>query len=103
MIDGSGFPTRTVLCANDRLAFGVMSAACERHVKVGRDGGGLRAAGHDDHPLSRYACPSLTAVAQDHDRLGHLCVDVLLAKIGDGTAAGKGGEPPDHITSKPSW
>lgn len=97
MIDGGGFPTRTVLCANDRLAFGVMSAACERRVKVGRDGSGLRVAGHDDHPLSRYACPSLTTVAQDYDRLGHLCVDVLLAKIGDGTAAGEGGEPPDRI------
>ena len=90
LIDSSGFPTRTVLCANDRMAFGVMAAAYQRRLKIGReDDCNLRIAGHDDHPLSRYACPPLTTVAQDYDRLGTLCTETLLAKISDDTEAGK--------------
>ena len=57
----------TILCANDRVAFGVMAAACQIGISVGRLAD-LRIAGHDDHPLSQYACPSLTTVAQDVDR-----------------------------------
>jgi DNA-binding LacI/PurR family transcriptional regulator len=82
LIDGSGFPTSSVLCANDRLAFGVMAAACLRRLKIGRGAGSdLRIAGHDDHPLSRYSCPALTTVAQDSERLGNLSTDILLSKI----------------------
>ncbi len=57
----------TILCACDRVAFGVMAAACQIGISVGRLAD-LRIAGHDDHPLSQYACPSLTTVAQDVDR-----------------------------------
>lgn len=73
----------TILCANDRIAFGVMSAASQHGIPVGR-GSGLRIAGHDDHPLSRYACPSLTTVAQDGEALASMSLGVLLARIGDG-------------------
>jgi DNA-binding LacI/PurR family transcriptional regulator len=84
VLDGPGFPTSTVLCANDRLAFGVMSAAFNRGLRVGREPGcTLRVAGHDDHPLSRYTCPPLTTVAQDFDRLGTLATETLLARVGE--------------------
>jgi LacI family transcriptional regulator, repressor for deo operon, udp, cdd, tsx, nupC, and nupG len=84
ILDGPGFPTATILCANDRLAFGVMAAASQKRLKVGREPGcDLRIAGHDDHPLSRYTCPALTTVAQDFDRLGTLATETLLAQVGD--------------------
>ena len=73
----------TILCANDRVAFGVMAAACQIGRSVGRLAD-LRIAGHDDHPLSQYACPSLTTVAQDVDRLATLSLERLMQGIGDG-------------------
>jgi LacI family transcriptional regulator, repressor for deo operon, udp, cdd, tsx, nupC, and nupG len=74
----------TILCANDRIAFGVMAAACQSGKSVGRDGD-LRIAGHDDHPLSQYACPSLTTVAQDVERLATLSLERLMQGISAGT------------------
>ena len=82
IFDGGGFPTRTVLCANDRLAFGVISAAFERRRHVGREEGcDLRVAGHDDHPLSRFTCPPLTTVAQDYRQIAQLGLDMLFSRI----------------------
>lgn len=75
-----GFPSTTVLCANDRLAIGVLSAAYTLNVTVGRDGA-LRVAGHDDHPLSRFTCPGLTTVAQDFDGLSSSAVTAVLNLI----------------------
>jgi DNA-binding LacI/PurR family transcriptional regulator len=77
-----GFPTRTVLCANDRIAFGVLAAAYQGGLKVGRgDDCDLRIAGHDDHPLSRYTCPPLTTVAQNYNEIGRIAIELLLHKI----------------------
>ncbi|WP_158818660.1 LacI family DNA-binding transcriptional regulator [Methylocapsa sp. S129] len=74
----------TVLCANDRVAFGVMSAACQSGISVGRRLQ-LRIAGHDDHPLSQYACPSLTTVAQDVERLATISLERVMQGISDRT------------------
>jgi DNA-binding LacI/PurR family transcriptional regulator len=82
ILAGTGFPTQTVLCANDRLAMGVMAAAYQSRLKIGREPDcDLRIAGHDDQPLSRYSCPPLTTVAQDVERLGSHCVDILLRRV----------------------
>lgn len=88
MIERGGLPSDTILCANDRLAIGVMAAAYRARLKVGRDADcDLRIAGHDDQPTSRYLCPPLTTVAQDVQSLGSHCVDVLLSRLDDGEAA----------------
>ncbi|WP_237480135.1 LacI family DNA-binding transcriptional regulator [Lichenibacterium dinghuense] len=85
-IDAGGFPSRTVLCANDRLAFGAMAAATERGLRVGRAPGcDLRLAGHDDHPLSRFTCPSLTTMAQDYAGIARAGLSSLLAQALPGT------------------
>lgn len=90
ILDRSGFPTKAVLCANDRLAFGVMSAACQRGLKIGRAAGcDLRVAGHDDHPLSRYSCPALTTVAQDFDGIASAGINTLFDIIGSGSERGE--------------
>lgn len=87
VIDGPGFPTRTILCANDRCAVGVMAAAYQRGLRIGREPGcDIRIAGHDDQPLSRYGCPPLTTVAQDFERLAQTSVDILLKRIEAGEA-----------------
>ncbi len=83
----AGFPTRTILCANDRIAMGVMAAAFQRGLKIGREADcQLRIAGHDDQPLSRYTCPPLTTVGQDFEKLGRASLDILLRHVeaGDG-------------------
>ena len=82
VLDGGGFSTSTVLCANDRIAVGVMAAAFQRGLKIGREPDcALRVAGHDDQPYSRFSCPPLTTVAQDFHRLGSLGVEILLAQV----------------------
>jgi DNA-binding LacI/PurR family transcriptional regulator len=74
-------PSRTILCANDRTAFGVMAAANHCGLRVSRNGGpnDIRVAGHDDHPLSRFGSPPLTTVAQDYVEMANLAVDLLAA------------------------
>ncbi len=77
-----GIPTNTVLCSNDRLAIGFLAAAYESGFRVGRGTGcALRVAGHDDHPFSRFTCPTLTTVAQDYDSIASHSVETLLARI----------------------
>jgi DNA-binding LacI/PurR family transcriptional regulator len=91
MLAKGGLP-KTLLCANDRLAFGVMAAAFSHGLKVGRKGDcDLRVAAHDDHPLSRYTCPALTTMAQDFTSMAGRGVETLLSLLEDdnGKAAGK--------------
>jgi LacI family transcriptional regulator, repressor for deo operon, udp, cdd, tsx, nupC, and nupG len=73
----------TILCANDRIAFGVMAAACQSGLTIGRLAG-LRVAGHDDHPLSQFTCPPLTTVAQDVERLATDSLECLMQGIFSG-------------------
>lgn len=89
LIDSGKLDADTILCANDRLAFGVLSAAFKRGLAVGRSGDArLRVAGHDDQPLSKFCCPALTTVAQDVEAIGIEAVKLLLDKLGrDGPAA----------------
>ena len=82
IIATGGFSTKTVLCANDRVAFGVIAAAYQSNLKVGHGADcDLRVAGHDDHPLSRYACPPLTTVAQNYNEIGRLAIEMLLGRL----------------------
>ncbi|WP_160012169.1 LacI family DNA-binding transcriptional regulator [Rhizobium sp. 18055] len=77
-------PTRTILCANDRLAFGFIAAAWQRGLKIGHGAEyDLRVAGHDDHPLSEYACPPITTVAQNYNEIGRLAIELLLSKLSE--------------------
>lgn len=85
-------PTNTVFCSNDRLAIGFLAAAYESGLRVGvGDGCAMRVAGHDDHPFSRFSCPSLTTVSQDYDRIAGHSLNRLL----DIVAAGERPETKD--------
>ena len=86
ILRGPGFPTKTILCANDRLAFGLMAAAYQAGMKIGLETGRhLRVAGHDNHPLSAYTCPPLTTVSQDYGEMGRRALDLLFQQIGFAT------------------
>ena len=62
-----------------------LSAAFESGIRVGHaDDCGLRVAGHDDHPFSRYTSPSLTTVSQDYEAIGKRSVETLMTIIDSG-------------------
>lgn len=83
-------PGKTILCANDRFAFGAMAAAFAGGLKIGRtESCDVRIAGHDDHPLSRYTCPSLTTMAQDAPEIAARSVEMLLARLDDEASDGE--------------
>ncbi len=78
-------PTDTVLCSNDRLAIGFLSACYEKGIKVGRGKDcSLRVASHDDHPFSRFTCPSLTTAAHDYTAVSDRAVETLFRLIESG-------------------
>jgi DNA-binding LacI/PurR family transcriptional regulator len=81
---GAGFPSRTILCACDRVAFGVMAAISESGATVGigqeRD---YRVAGHDNQPLAAFASPPLTTVAQDVERMSRIAFRLLTERIAE--------------------
>jgi DNA-binding LacI/PurR family transcriptional regulator len=82
MLAERAFPTNTVLCSNDRLAIGMLSAAYKQGIRVGHGNGcSLRIAGHDDHPFARYTCPSLTTIAQDYTAIANLAASTLFSII----------------------
>lgn len=89
-----GFPTRTVLCANDRVAFGVMAAALQAGLRVGIEPGcDLRVAGHDNQPLSQYCWPPLTTVQQNTAEMARHAITLLFSRLdadlsADATPAG---------------
>lgn len=81
-LSGDGFPSSTVLCSNDRLAIGLLSACYQKGQAVGRAGeGAIRIAGQDDHPFSQFTCPSLTTIAQDYEAISRNAAETLFAAI----------------------
>lgn len=82
MLSENAFATNTVLCSNDRLAIGMLSAAYGLGLRVGHGPDcTLRIAGHDDHPYSRFTCPSLTTIAQDYSEIAARAAQTLFAII----------------------
>ena len=73
----------TILCANDRIAIGAIRAANKHGLFANQPNaaGGLRIAGHDDHPLSQYMYPAITTAAQDITGIGEDAVRVLAERI----------------------
>lgn len=77
--------TNTVLCSNDRLAIGFLAACYESGKRVGRhEGSDLRVASHDDHPFSKFTCPSLTTAAHDYAAVSDCSVETLFRLIESG-------------------
>lgn len=74
--------TNTVFCSNDRLAIGFLAAAYELGLRAGRgEGCAIRVAGHDNHPFSRFTCPTLTTVSHNYTAIAERSVQELLRLI----------------------
>ncbi len=86
------FVQSTILCANDRLAIGVIRAANRHHLLPQRKGESsqFRVAGHDDHPLSAYVYPALTTVSRNTFGIGKAAVEQILDQIENGRRNGQG-------------
>lgn len=85
MLPSRRLPSNTILCANDRLAIGLIAAAFERGLRVGRGTAtALRIAGHDDHPMARFTAPALTTVAQDYVSIAENSLMTLFEMIEGG-------------------
>ncbi len=85
VIRNQKLPTNTVLCSNDRLAIGFMSACLEMGIRVGRSSEcSLRVAGHDDHPFAKFTCPPLTTIAQDYAAISERSVETLFLLVEGG-------------------
>lgn len=82
LLSSKAFSTNTILCSNDRLAIGMLSAAYSLGLRVGHGAGcDLRIAGHDDHPFSRFTCPPLTTIAQDYEAIANRAVSALFGLL----------------------
>ena len=82
LLAANAFKTDTVLCSNDRIAIGLLSAAYGLDLRVGHGADcQLRIAGHDDHPFSRFTCPPLTTIAQDYEAIANRAVRTLFGML----------------------
>jgi LacI family transcriptional regulator len=70
-------PTAIVAC-NDLMAFGIISAAQERGLEVGKD---ISITGFDDIPMSEYSHPALTTVNQPVYKIGSMVCEILIRTI----------------------
>jgi DNA-binding LacI/PurR family transcriptional regulator len=85
VIMGRVFSSNTIFCSNDRLAIGFLAAAYELGLRVGRDADcALRVAGHDNHPVARFTCPTLTTISHDYARIATKSVETMMALIESG-------------------
>ena len=85
MLEGRELDSDTILCSNDRLAIGLLNAAYQKGLRVGRGyGTALRIAGHDNHPFSRFTCPPLTTVSHDYEAIAEKSVQRLFRLIDSG-------------------
>ena len=81
----NGMNTNTILCSNDRLAIGFLSACSEMGVKVGKTKScDLRVAGCDDNPYSRFTSPPLTTAAHDYHTVSDNAALALFELINNG-------------------
>lgn len=90
--------SRTILCSNDRLAIGFLPPCYEKGLRVGLgEDCDLRVASHDDHPFSKFTCPSQTTAAHDYNAVSNRTVETLIELVesgGQGRPAPKPCFPP---------
>lgn len=77
--------SQTVLCSNDRLAIGFLSACFNKGLKVGiSDDCDIRVAGMDGHPFSSFTCPPLTTISHDYEAISERSVETLFTMMDNG-------------------
>ncbi|MGB0662377.1 MAG: LacI family DNA-binding transcriptional regulator [Pontibacterium sp.] len=83
MIKSKQLHTDAIICANDRIAFGVLSALSSVDMlHKTADGYNIAVCGHDNHPLSGFTVPPLTTVEQNVTAIGQTAIEIILAELG---------------------
>ncbi len=85
-------PPTAIIAFNDMMALGVMAAAQERGLVVGKD---IAVAGFDDIPAAAGADPPLTTLRQPIHSIGYQLADMLLRLIRHEPI------PDDHVVLEP--
>lgn len=67
-----------IVCGNDNIAFGALSACYELGIKVPDD---LAIIGFDGSKAGGYSCPALTTVVQPLEEYGKIAFEYLMKKI----------------------
>jgi DNA-binding LacI/PurR family transcriptional regulator len=90
LLESGQMQYRTVLCSNDRLAIGFLSACYQNGIGVGfTQGSDLRVAGMDGHPFSSFTSPPLTTVTHDYEAISERSVEALFNMIESGGHEGE--------------
>ncbi len=71
-------PPTAIFASNDEMAFGVLSEAQTRGLRIPRD---LSVVGLDDIYLSRAVYPALTTVSQPRAAIGRRAMEILLEQL----------------------
>jgi LacI family transcriptional regulator len=66
-----------IICANDRLAFGVYQALSERGVRIPDD---VSVVSFDDDEIAAYLRPGLTTARIPYEEMGKRAVELVLAQ-----------------------
>ncbi|MBS1371451.1 MAG: LacI family DNA-binding transcriptional regulator [Lentisphaeria bacterium] len=77
-LHANGRLPRCIVCGNDDIAMGALSACCELRIRVP---GELAVIGFDGDPRGAFSCPPLTTVVQPLEAFGSMAFDYLQRKI----------------------
>ncbi|WP_114558671.1 LacI family DNA-binding transcriptional regulator [Desertihabitans aurantiacus] len=77
-------PPDAVVCFNDSLALGAMGALARAGLDIPSQ---VAVSGFDDLEVGRWTHPSLSTVTFDHEQLAATTLDLLAARIADGSRA----------------
>ena len=83
----SGIAVDGIVCCNDALALGVLSALQLAGRSVPDD---VAVVGHDDIEEAAFATPALTTVSADLDRLATTAVERVVAQLEGAASSGRG-------------
>lgn len=71
-------PPSAILCCNDLMAFGAMSAAQDHNLTVGQN---ISITGFDDIPMAEYSHPPLTTLKQPVYQIGSRVCEMLVQTL----------------------
>ena len=74
----------TILCANDRLAFGVIKAVHDARLwQETQTPFRVKVAGHDDHPMSEFMYPGVTTASQNLTAIAQQATEILVNRLSE--------------------
>ncbi len=71
-------PPSAILCCNDLMAFGAMSAAQDQGLTVGKE---ISITGFDDIPMAEHSHPPLTTLKQPVYQIGSRVCEMLIRTL----------------------